>query len=506
MNINDSEAQGLPLYTAEQVRELDRLAIQEAGIPGYTLMSRAGLTCWQRLQTCWPEARSIAVVCGTGNNGGDGFVVARLALAAGLQVRLLQMGDEDRIKGDALTARTDFVEANGTIAAFSTDALAGADVIIDALLGTGLQRALEGAWRDAVVAINASGIPVLAIDIPSGLDADSGAVPGVAVHAVETVTFIGRKRGLYTGQGKAFAGTVSFAGLDVPDSVYTRCATDCRLVDQPVAGWLATQRPRAAHKGDFGHVLVLGGGPGMAGAARLAGEAALRTGAGLVSLATHVEHAAVLAAACPELIAHAVATPLELIDLMKRATVIVAGPGLGQSVWAQSLLSAVLESKLPRVLDADALNLLAKEPVHCDNCVLTPHPGEAGRLLARTTREIQADRFAAVTALHKHYGGSVVLKGAGTIISSDGSAVSVCAHGNPGMATAGMGDVLSGVIGGLIAQGLAVAEAAVAGVCVHASAGDRAARQGERGMTARDVITEIRAVMNPAIKSAATPL
>jgi len=505
MNINDSESQGLSLYTAEQVRELDRLAIQEAGIPGYTLMSRAGKACWQRLQSCWPDARSIVVVCGTGNNGGDGFVVARFALAAGLQVRLLQMGDEDRIKGDALTARTDFVVASGTVAAFAADALAGADVIIDALLGTGLQQALEGAWRDAVVAMNASGIPVLAVDIPSGLDADSGAVPGVAVHAVETVTFIGRKRGLYTGQGRDFAGRVSFADLDVPDSVYASCATECRLVDQPVLGQLAAQRPRAAHKGDFGHVLVLGGGPGMVGAARLAGEAALRSGAGLVSLATHVEHAAVIAAACPELIAHAVATPLELIDLMKRATVIVAGPGLGQSAWAQSLLSAVLESKLPRVLDADALNLLAREPVQCDHCVLTPHPGEAGRLLARTTGEIQADRFAAVTALQTHYGGSIVLKGAGTLVYSAGSSVSVCANGNPGMATAGMGDVLSGVIGGLIAQGMAVAEAAVAGVCVHASAGDRAARQGERGMTAGDVITEIRAVMNPAIKSAGTP-
>ena len=505
MNINDSESQGVSLYTAEQVRELDRLAIEEAAIPGYTLMRRAGEACWQRLQTCWPGARSVVVVCGTGNNGGDGFVVARLARTAGLQVRLLQLGDEERIKGDAKTARTDFVEAGGTIAAFAADALAGADVIIDALLGTGLQQALEGAWHDAVVAINAAGIPVLAVDIPTGLDADSGAVLGVAVHAVETVTFIGRKRGLYTGQGKDFTGTVSFTDLDVPASVYAQCATGCRLVDQPVLGQLAAQRPRAAHKGDFGHVLVLGGGPGMAGAARLAGEAALRSGAGLVSLATHVEHAAVIAAACPELIAHAVATPLELIDLMQGATVIVAGPGLGQSAWAQGLLSAVLESKLPRVLDADALNLLAQEPVPCDNCVLTPHPGEAGRLLAQTTREIEADRFAAITALQKHYGGSIVLKGAGTLVNSGVRCVSVCANGNPGMATAGMGDVLSGVIGGLIAQGLAVAEAAVAGVCVHATAGDRAARQGERGMMAGDVIAEIRSVMNPVIKYAGRP-
>jgi len=498
MNINNPESQGLPLYTAEQVRELDRLAIEEARIPGYTLMSRAGEACWQCLGARWPAARSIVVVCGTGNNGGDGYVVARLALAAGLQVRLVQMGDADRIRGDALTARTDYVWANGAIVPFAADVLAGADVIVDALLGTGLQHALEGSWRDAVEAINASGIPVLAIDIPSGLHADSGSVMGVAVRAAETVTFIGPKRGLYTGQGQDYAGTVGFADLGVPATVYTQCATACRLVDRPPLGPLAGPRPRSAHKGDFGHVLVLGGGPGMAGAVRLAGEAALRTGAGLVSLATHAEHAAALAAACPELIARAVASPLELRDLMKRATVVVAGPGLGQSSWARSLLPVVLESRRPQVLDADALNLLAREPLRCDNCVLTPHPGEAGRLLRQPAGEVQADRFAAVTALNQQYGGVAVLKGAGTLINSGDGLVSVCKNGNPGMATAGMGDGLSGVIAALIAQGMPLADAAVAGVCVHASAGDRAALRGERGMTAGDVIAELRSVMNPA--------
>ena len=183
---------------------------------------------------------------------------------------------------------------------------------------------------------------------------------------------------------------------------------------------------------------------------------------------------------------------------MKRATVVVAGPGLGQSAWAQSLLPVVLESRLPRVLDADALNLLAREPARCAHCVLTPHPGEAGRLLHRSSSEIEADRFAAAAALNRQYGGSVVLKGAGTLINTGDGAVSVCGSGNPGMAGAGMGDVLSGVIAALIAQGMPVAEAAVAGVCVHASAGDRAALQGERGLTARDVIAELRGVMNPA--------
>ena len=497
MNINDFASQGFPLYTAEQVRELDRQAIEVAGIPGYTLMTRAGEACYERLLACWPNTRSIVVVCGTGNNGGDGFVVARLAQVAGLAVQVAQIGDADRISGDALTARGDYVGAHGTIVPFSADVFEGADVIVDALLGTGLYHALEGGWRDAVDTINVSGIPVLAVDIPSGLHADNGTVMGIAVRAAETVTFIGRKRGLYTGQGKQYAGSVSFAGLDVPDTVYTVATPTCRLLDQPPLGPLAGRRPRTAHKGDFGHVLVLGGGPGMLGAVRLSAEAALRSGAGLVSVATCVEHAALLAAACPELMAHAITSPLQLKELMQRATVIIAGPGLGQSAWARSLMPIVMESRLPRVLDADALNLLAKDPVRCDNSVITPHPGEAGRLLKLSAEVVQSDRFAAITALTQQYGGAAVLKGAGTLVNSADRVLSVCMNGNPGMATAGMGDVLSGIIGGLIAQGMPLADAAVAGVCVHACAGDRAALSGERGMTAGDVIAEIRRVMNP---------
>ena len=497
MHINAPQSQGAPLYTAEQVRQLDSLAIAEAGIPGYTLMTRAAEACRERLHARWPAASSLVVVCGTGNNGGDGYIMARLALASGLRVQVIQVGDPERIGGDALTARTDYLDAGGAVVPFSTDALAGADVIVDALLGTGLHHALEGGWRDVVEAINVSAIPVLAIDIPSGLNADSGSVMGVAVRAAETVTFIGRKQGLYTGQGTRHTGIVSFADLGVPARVYASIITSCRLLDRPPLGPLAGRRSRTAHKGDFGHVLVVGGGPGMIGAVRLCAEAALRSGAGRVSVATCEAHAAILAAACPELMAHAVSSPLQLRELLQRATVIVAGPGLGQSAWAHALMPVVLESRLPRVLDADALNFLANDPAYCDNCVLTPHPGEAGRLLKLSTGVVQSDRFAAIAALVQQYRAVSVLKGAGTLIDSGDGDLSVCASGNPGMATAGMGDVLSGVIAGLIAQGMPLADAAVAGVCVHACAGDRAATQGERGMTAGDVIAEIRAVMNP---------
>ena len=492
----NSQGSTAALYTAAQVRELDRLAIEEAGIPGYTLMCRAGEACWESLRLRWPQAHSLLVLCGSGNNGGDGFVVARLALAANLQVQVLLLGDAGQLQGDALTAYTDFVTMGGEVAPFTADASLDADIIIDAMLGTGVDRPLAGDWELAVKRVNASALPVLAVDLPTGVHADTGAVAGAAVYADITVTFIGRKAGLYTGVGPDYAGETRFTRLDVPASVYQQVPAAAQLVRQAALGRLAGPRMRTAHKGQYGHVLVIGGGEGMAGAARLAGEAALRTGAGLVTLATHPLHAAIVGATCPELICHAVATGRELRDLIKTASVLLVGPGLGRSDWAQSLLATVLEASQPLLVDADALNLLAHAPLPRANQVLTPHPGEAARLLGQDTATIQQDRFAAARAISQQYGGTTVLKGAGTIIHADDQRPVVCAAGNPGMAPAGMGDVLSGVIAALIAQGMDTHAAAVAGVCVHACAGDAAAQQGERGMLARDVIAGLRTVLN----------
>lgn len=496
MQANSQGSLSSALYTAAQVRELDRIAIGEAGIPGYTLMSRAAEACWEALQAHWPQARSLLVLCGTGNNGGDGFMVARLALAANWQVRVLQLGEPQRLQGDALTAHADYIAAGGAVTAFTADASLDADVIVDAMLGTGVDRPLTGDWRLAVERVNRSALPVLAVDLPSGLQADTGAILGQAVRAEVTVTFIGRKAGLYTGVGPDYAGETRFADLGVPALVYEQVPAVAQLVRQAVPGVFAGPRARTAHKGQHGHVLVIGGGEGMAGAVRLAGEGALRSGAGLVSLATHPVHAACVGTACPELICHAVATAQQLRALIKAANVLLVGPGLGRSAWAQSLLAAVLETSQPLVIDADALNLLASTPAKRPNQVLTPHPGEAARLLHQDTAAIQCDRFAAARAISEQYGGTTVLKGAGTVVHVDGQLPVVCAAGNPGMATAGMGDVLAGVIAALIAQGMDTHAAAVAGVCVHACAGDVAAASGERGMLARDVIAELRGVLN----------
>jgi len=485
-----------PLYTTAQVRELDRLAIEEAGIPGYTLMTRAGEACWTVMRAQWPAVRSVVVFCGAGNNGGDGFVIGRLALEAGWQVQLVQLGNAAQMQADAQQARDAFLSAGGQVQAFTENMAIKAAVIVDALLGTGVDRPLQGLWRSAIEIMNAATAPVLAVDVPSGLQADTGTVAGGAIKADQTVTFIGRKAGLYTGAAADHCGNITFADLGVPEDILKQVPVAATLRRQPPLGRLASPRPRNTHKGDYGHVLVIGGDHGMVGAARLASEAALRSGAGMVSLATRPEHAALIAAACPELMCHGVATARALKALLQSADVILIGPGLGRSAWAQSLLSAVLESTLPRLIDADALNCIAGQAQPFDSQVLTPHPGEAARLLDQAVVDVQSDRFAAARAITRQYGGTTVLKGAGTLIQPAEGLPVVCAAGNPGMATAGSGDVLAGVIAALMAQGLDTEAAAVAGVCAHACAGDIAARDGERGLIARDIMTALRTVLN----------
>lgn len=489
------------LYTAAQVREFDRLAIQDYGIPGAELMERAGTASYRLLRRLWPEARDITLVCGLGNNAGDGYVVARLALADGLGVRVRQLGDRDRLRGDALTMALAYDQAGGEVLPF-TGLPSRTDVIVDAILGTGLERPLTGLWAEAIQAINRHPAPVLAIDIPSGLDSDRGQVLGIAVEAEATISFIGLKLGLFVGTGPDHCGDIYFDALGVPARVYSHELLSAKRLDWEQQSSLLTPRRRTAHKGDFGHVLVVGGAQGMGGAARLAAEAAARTGAGLVSLATWPGHAAALTMTRPEIMTKGVEAPADLDPLLQRATQIVLGPGLGQDAWGRSLWSRVLETDRPLVIDADGLNLLGNTPRHRDDWVLTPHPGEAARLLGLTTAAVQADRFAAALALRQRFGGLVVLKGAGTLIQGpDVRPPGVCSQGNPGMASGGMGDVLAGIIGGLAAQGFDLQTSAEMGVCLHGAAADRAAARGERGLLAGDLLAELRSLLNPEIHS-----
>ncbi len=482
------------LYRSEQVRALDQCAIKNHGIDGYVLMKRAGGKAFAVVRARWPEARSITVCCGAGNNGGDGYVIARLAVQAGLAVQLIGLKSLDDLKGDAKKAALDWIEAGGAIE--HAGAPIHGDLIVDALLGTGLDRPPAGHFADTIAQINASQRPVLAVDVPSGLNADTGMPLDVAVLAKSTVSFIGKKRGMYTGQAGRWCGDCVFFDLDTPAAIHDGQTPDAFLLDkQMLTQWLGKRLPDT-HKGHLGHVVVVGGDEGMAGAPILVGQAALRTGSGLVSLATRQLHCGVAIATQPELMAHATETLDTLDDLLARANVVALGPGLGKSEWSRAVWQRVLSKTLPLVVDADALNLLAESDGSSwlDSAILTPHPGEAARLLACTVSEIQADRFAAARSLARQYGAITVLKGYGTLIADPQGRAAVCPYGNPGMATAGMGDALTGVIASLLGQGLDAFDAACCGVVAHALAGDSAA-DGSRQILASDLINRLRFVL-----------
>ncbi len=481
------------LYTAAQVRELDRRAIAQ-GIPAEELMRRAGTAAWQTLASHWPAAQHIVVFAGAGNNAGDGYVLAKEALQAKRRVTLINVGDTAKLSDAAAAARAKYLAVEGQERRFSGVLPDDADVIVDALLGTGLDRSLRDQWAQAVQLINTGGKPVLALDIPSGLNSDTGAVMGVAVQATVTVTFIGMKAGMVTGEGPVCVGEIVLAALGVFTQFDADIIPAARCISE--AEMRLPRRARSAHKGRFGHVLVIGGDHGMGGAVHLTAEAALRSGAGLVTVATRPAYVASFLAGLPEAMVHGLETAAEVLPLIGRATVIAIGPGLGQGDWGRMLLAMALDTQLPLVVDADALSLLAAHPIVRGQWVLTPHPGEASRLLKQTISAIQEDRYRAALHLVEQFRAVVVLKGAGSIVAATDETPAVCTHGNPGMAAPGMGDVLTGVIAALIAQGFALPEAARIGVALHALAGDRAAQSGERGLMARDLISALRQVMN----------
>ena len=484
------------LYRCAQVQRFDQTAIQRFGIAGELLMERAGRFSFTQLQRQWPQAQQVTVVCGAGNNGGDGYVIARLAQQAGLDAVVLQLGDHHNLRGDARLNAERCASLRIPCEPFSKIP-DRTHVIVDAVLGTGLQRDVTGAWAAALRAINAHRAPVMAVDIPSGLNGDTGAVMGEAVRADLTATFIALKQGMFTGQGADCCGAILFDTLEIPARLFATEILSARRIDWRRQSLLLPERRPSAHKGDCGHLLIVGGARGFSGAARLAGEGALRSGAGLVSVATAKQHAGMIAASRPELMCHGVATPHELESLLRRCDVLAVGPGLGTGEWGKALFECALASGKPLLVDADALNLLARQPRYNDRWILTPHPGEAARLLGVTSERIQANRFAAAQQLQQRYGGVIVLKGSGTLIQSPGQRTpAVCSDGNAGMATAGTGDVLSGVIAALLAQGLSPSEAAETGVCLHAAAADLAAQQGQRGMIAGDLFDPLRRLLS----------
>lgn len=486
------------LFDPDALRVLETRATAASDGDAFTLMQRAGQAAWRHLLEHWPQAQRIVIVCGPGNNGGDGYVLGVHAQRSGRDVCVLRLEQHAPRSELAQRACRDYIASGGRIEHFD-GVMPTADLFVDALFGIGLSRAPDVATTALIEAINTKPAPVFALDVPSGVDAGRGHVPGAAIIAMRTLQLIVPHCGLATGRALDHVGVLGLASLEVESSVFDGIPVAATLLRiDAILDWL---RPRArdSHKGSNGHVLCIGGDHGSGGAIMLCAQAALRCGAGLVSVATREEHVAPLLARSPEAMVHATASSDALAALVSRTTIIAIGPGLGQAAWGRALFDSALDAGKPLLLDADALNLLAAMPRALPpDTILTPHPGEAARLLGSSASSVQADRYAAAHELATRFDCVVVLKGAGTIVAVPGGIPRVIAAGNPGMAVGGMGDLLSGVIAALRAQGLSAFDAASCGALLHAAAGDAAAGQGgERGLLPSDLLAPLRRLANP---------
>lgn len=474
------------LYPSAALREIESRARAVAGIDEDTLMRRAGQAAWRCVLAHWPDAMKIVVLAGPGNNGGDGWVLAKHAHESGRDVRVLHEADGAPRTPLAQAMADEYRQAGGRVEVFDGE-FPEAAIIVDALFGIGLARAPAGDALRMIEAANASDAPILALDVPSSVDADRGGAPGTAIKATRTLQFIASHAGLVTGAALDHVGALECATLDIPATCFDGIDPCAEMMQAP----RLPRRARDSHKGSHGHVLEIGGDHGMGGAILLCAEAALRSGAGKVSVATRAPHVAALLARRPEAMGHAVDDVQAIAPLLRQADALAIGPGLGQGDWGRALFDAAIASGLPCVIDADALNLLAQAPRTLPHAVLTPHPGEAARLLGIDIAAVQADRFACVRELAARHACSVVLKGAGTIIAAPERRPRVIGIGNPGMASGGMGDALTGIVAALLACGLPAFDAACNAAWLHARAGDLAAMRGEAGLLASDVIDQL---------------
>lgn len=486
------------IWPADALRRAEKEAADSLGITLYELMLRAGDAAFSVAREAYPGAAHWLILCGHGNNGGDGYVVARLAAAAGITVTLLALESDKPLPEEANEARDAWLNAGGVIHAADIVWPEGIDLIIDGLLGTGLNQAPRDNVATLIEHVNTHPAPVIALDIPSGLLAQTGATPGAVIHAAATVTFIALKPGLLTGKARDVVGTLHHHALGLDSWLAGQETGISRFDASQLAQWLPPRRP-TSHKGDHGKLVIIGGDHGTAGAIRMTGEAALRAGAGLVRVLTRIENIPPIITARPELMVHEL-TPQSLEESLAWADVVAIGPGLGQQEWGKKALQKVENCRKPMLWDADALNLLAINPDKRHNRILTPHPGEAARLLNCSVAEIESDRLLSAQRLVKRYGGVAVLKGAGTIVACESGALAIIDAGNAGMASGGMGDVLSGIIGALLGQKLTPYDAAIAGCVAHGAAADRlAAQYGTRGMLATDLFDTLRRVVNPDV-------
>ena len=502
-----------PIVTADEIREMDRQTIEDLGVPGVVLMENAGRAVFEVVLDAYADGDGgpVAILCGAGNNGGDGYVVARHLHQLGVPCAVYLAAPRERIQGDARINLDILDHLPVPIWELETDgealdvAMERASVLVDALLGTGLNSEVRGRYRDIIEQANTSGAFKVAVDIPSGIRADDGALLGVAFEADVTVTFGAPKRGLALRPGADAAGEIIVADIGIPPQVVDAVDPKAELIDWDELVDAVPRRARDGHKGRYGHVLVIAGGPGKAGASLLAGQGALHTGAGLVTVAVPAAVQPSLEGRVPELMVTALPEDeADLVTLLQGKSAIAIGPGLGNSAESAALVRLVLsEATCPLVVDADGLNALAREPgafaQAAQGCVLTPHPGEMARLLDGEVPEVQADRVGSALALAAREQAVVVLKGAPSLVAEPGGRLAINTSGNPGMGSAGSGDVLTGMLAALVAQGLPLVEAARVAAFLHGVAGDEAAEvDGERGLTASALIASVGPVLAEA--------
>lgn len=490
------------VWPAQAVAQLEQEGADVLGITLYELMQRAGQAAYEHLTVHWPEASHWLILCGHGNNGGDGYVLARLGQAAGKTITVLACESEKALPEEAQRARDAWLDAGGEIHVADAAWPEQIDVIVDALLGTGSNRAPEEPYAMLIQRANAHAAPTVAIDMPSGLSARNGTAPGEVINASHTLSMIALKPGQITGKARDYIGKLWYADLGLAAFLAGEEAPIARYDASTLTRWLKPRRP-TSHKGSHGRLLVVGGDAGTAGAVRMTAEAALRSGSGLVRVLTHKDNIIPILTARPEIMVDEL-TDERLTEALEWADVIAIGPGLGQREWGKQALKRVAGSEKPMLWDADALNLLAISAEKRQNRIITPHPGEAARLLNIETSEIESDRLHAAQTLAQRYGGVVVLKGAGTLIASEQGEMAFADVGNAGMASGGMGDLLSGIIASLVGQKLTLFDAACAGCVAHGAAADAvAAERGTRGMLATDLLDLLWQFVNPEMNKEA---
>ena len=488
------------VFSAEQVRTHEPSAAEQSAVSMYTLMERAGKAVFEQVIKHYSHAQNYVILVGVGNNAGDGYIVASLAKQAGKQVTVIPALPDKPLTGDALTAQKAWLAVGGEISTYDPLTIKTADIVIDGLLGTGLKSEVREPFTKLIKTANDSPAPIIAIDLPSGIDADTGAVQGIAIKAKLSVTFVGVKQGLVTGEGRAYTGKCEFADLGVGQAFIQLATPSAELINYGTTQGL-TKRQNNSHKGSHGKLLCVGGNAGTAGAIRLTSEAALRTGAGMVKVYTHPDSVFAISMGRPELMV----TTTDLNAALDWATSIAIGPGLGQDSWAKSTFETVIQHCVAHnkamVVDADALKLLSRisdwPSLLPEGTILTPHPGEMAVMTGQTTRDIQQDRLGVLEKYAASWGHVVILKGAYTLIGAPDGRTALIPVSTPALARAGTGDVLAGIIAGLCAQGLSSYEAAVAGAWLHARAGVAAEARivNPAGVLAGDVLAEIAGVL-----------